>query len=196
MRAPFLPIAAGIVALAAGFGAYHQSHRQAGPGTRDGNVAAPILPAAEDAGNILNTTRRHREWVNVPVGPSGLRVFVVYPGRADRAPAVVITARHQSASKWIRALAIRAADEGYIAVTPDLLSGMAPNGDDGDSIANPAAMASALEQMGPEEIARRTNAARDYALALPAASGQSASLVLDRDRGRIDALVVSPAIGI
>src|SRR5262249_31571804 len=123
-----------------------QSHR---PATPAGNVVASILPAAEEAGAILNTTQRHREWVSVPVTPSGLRVFVVYPGRADHAPAVIITARNQSASKWIRAVAIRAADEGYIAVTPDLLSGMAPNGGDSDSIANPAAMAKALEQMGP-----------------------------------------------
>jgi carboxymethylenebutenolidase len=187
MRAPFLPIAAAI-ALAAGSVAYYRSH---GPIT----AATSILPAAENAGNILNTTQRHREWVNVPAGPSGLRVFVVYPGRADRAPAVVITARNQSASKFVRALAIRAADEGYIGVTPDLLSGMAPNAGDSDSFAGPAAIASALEQMAPEEIARRTSAARDYALALPAATGQSASLVLDTDLHYIQALVERPANG-
>jgi carboxymethylenebutenolidase len=96
---------------------------------------------------------------------------------------------------WIRAIAIRAAEEGYIAVTPDLVSGMAPNGGDSDAFANPAVIAAALEQMGPEEIARRTNAAREYALALPASTGQSASLVLDTDLGRIDALVERPANG-
>ncbi len=192
MRVPFLPIAA-VIALAAGFVAYHQSQRQ--PESRAGNVAASILPVAGEAGQILNTTQRHREWVNVPVTPSGLRVFVVYPGRADRAPALMITARNQSASKWIRAVAIRAADEGYIAVVPDLLSGMAPNGGDGDSFPNVAAIGSALGQMTPAEIARRTNAARDYALALPAANGRSASLVLDPDRRRIEAQVQAHANG-
>ena len=194
MRAPFLPIAVGI-ALAAGVVAFYRSHRQVDAGNCTGCAAASVLPTAEDAGQILNTTERHREWVNLPVTSSGLRVFVVYPGRADRAPAVVITARTQSASKWIRAVAIRAADEGYIAVTPDLLSGMAPNGGDSDSFPNAAAIASALEQMGPEEIARRTNAARDYALALAAATGQSASLVLDSDLHRIHALAEKPSNG-
>ena len=194
MRAPFLQIAAGI-ALAAGFVAYYRTHRQTGPGMRAGDVVRSILPANEDAGKILNTTGRHREWVNVPAGPSGERVFVVYPGRADRAPALVITARNQSASKWVRAVAIRAADEGYIAVTPDLLSGMAPNGGDSDSFPNPAAIADALKQMGPEEIARRANAARTYAVALPAATGQSATLVLDTDLQRIEAAVEEPANG-
>ena len=95
------------------------------------------------------------------MSPAGLRAFGVYPGRAERAPAVVITARNQCASQWIRAIAIRAAEEGYIAITPDLLSGMAPTGGDGHSFRNPVVIATALEQMGSEEIARPTNAARE-----------------------------------
>jgi carboxymethylenebutenolidase len=149
------------IALAVDFVAFFRTHRQPELGRRAGYVAASILPSALDAGNILNTTERHRGWVNVPMSPAGLRAFVVSPGRADRAPAVVITARNQSASKWIRAIAIRAAEEGYIAITPDLLSGMAPTGGDGHSFRNPVVIATALEQMGSEEIARPTNAARE-----------------------------------
>ena len=105
----------------------------------------------------------------------------------------MIAARNQSAGKWIRAVAIRAADEGYIAVTPDLLSGMALHGGDGDSFPDTARIASALEQMNPPEIARRTKAARDYALALPAENGRGASLVLDRDHRRIELQMQRPA---
>jgi carboxymethylenebutenolidase len=194
MRATFLQIALGI-ALAAGFVAYYRSHGRIARETPAGKAVLSILPAAEEAAQVLDTTERHREWVNVPINPSGLRVFVVYPGRADRAPAVVVMARHQSASKWIRAVAIRAADEGYIAVVPDLLSGKAPNGGDSDSFPNPAAIAGALEQMSQAEVAGRTKAARNYALALPAATGQSATLVLDTDLRRIEAFVEEPLKG-
>src|SRR5437867_2603850 len=100
-----------------------------------------ILPAETEAAEIVNTTQRHREWVSVPLEPSGMRVFAVYPGRADNAPVVIVTAKKESASQWVRAIAIRAADEGFIAVVPDLLSGMAPNGGDGDSFATSEAIA-------------------------------------------------------
>ena len=169
-RSRFSTLAAAI-AVAAG-GLWFSAHR--------GRLATagPSLPGESEAASILNSTQRHREWVNVPFSPSGLRAFIVYPGRADNAPVLLLTADGQSASPWLRAIAVRAADEGYIAVVPDLLSGMAPNGGDGDSFPNPQAIAAALDRIGRAQIASRLEAVRRYARSLPAADGQSASLIL------------------
>src|SRR5580692_1265107 len=82
------------------------------------------------AKELLNNTQQHREWVNLEVGSAGVRVFVAYPWRSDRAPSVIVTTKGQSASIQTRGAALELAQEGYIAVVPDLLSGMAPNGGD------------------------------------------------------------------
>ena len=114
-----------MLTLGAGTG-YFVTHQEAAPG-------GTAWPVESQAKHLLNTTHRHREWVNLPVGSSGMRVFTVYPERADNAPVILITSRQQSASLLMRAIAVRLADEGYIAVVPDILSGRAPNGGDADS---------------------------------------------------------------
>src|SRR5581483_268904 len=146
-------------------------------------VIHSTLPTASAAKNLLNTTHRHREWVNLPVGDSVLRVFIVYPERSDKAPVVLLTAKNEGASDWIRAVGDQVAAEGFIAAVPDLLSGMGPNGGDSESFADPAALAAVYDRLGKDEIARRINAARHYAIGLPAANGKSASLELERNTG-------------
>jgi carboxymethylenebutenolidase len=162
-------------------------------------AAAPVRSTVlteSAAKELLNNTQQHREWVSLQVGSRGVRVFVAYPWRSDRAPSVVVTAKGQSASVWTRGAALELALEGYIAVVPDLLSGMAPNGGDADSFASTQAIAAALDHMDRTEIARRINAAREYASALPAANGQTASVELDPATGRLSAVVDAPLAGI
>ena len=131
-----------------------------------------ILPTEGAAKALLNSTHRHREWVSVV----NVRAFIVYPERSDKAPVVVLSADNQGASDWIRAVADQAAAEGFIAVVPDVLSGLGAHGGDSNDFANPAAIAAALNRLAPDEIARRTNAVRNYATALPAANGKSATI--------------------
>jgi carboxymethylenebutenolidase len=130
------------------------------------------------------------------VGSAGVRVFVAYPWRSDRAPSVVVTTKGQSASIWSRGEALQLALEGYIAVVPDLLSGMAPDGGDSDSFAGPQAIAAALDRMDRNEIDRRVNAAREYASSLPAASGQTVSVELNPADARVSAVIDAPLAGI
>jgi len=140
------------------------------------------LPSAATAKTILNFTPRHREWASVPLGSKSVLAFIVYPERSDKAPVVVVTARDQGASDWVRAVSDRVAAAGFIAVVPDVLTGLGLKGGDTDSYSSPAAVAEALRKLGSAEIERRTSAVRDYALALPAADGQSAVLSLDESR--------------
>ena len=191
MKIRLLAITAAVV-LAGGAAWHHvatTSHKSAS------NIALPGLPTEAEARDMLNNTTRHREWVNLAIGGPGMRVFVVYPGRSDNSPIVVMTDKTQSASEWIRGAAIKVADAGYIAVVPDLLSGMAPGGRDADSFANNDAIAQALASMSKEEVARRVSAAREYALTLPAANGQSAALEFDAASGRVEAMVEKPVAG-
>jgi len=162
--------------------------------------AAPIamhsnLPSPTIAKMLLNSTHRHREWVNVPVGSAGVRAFMVYPERSDNAPVVMVTANKQGASDWIRAVADQIAAEGFIAVVPDVLSGLGPFGGDTNSFASPEAVAAALDRLGSNEIAHRTSAVRDYALSVPAADKKTATLEFDAGDSRIQAAVEKPVSG-
>lgn len=147
------------------------------------------LPSEKTAKVILNFTPRHREWVTVPLGSAHVLAFVVYPERSDKAPVVTVTARDQGASDWIRAVADQVAAAGFIAVVPDVLTGLGPKGGDTDSFRNPAEVASALARLGAEQIARRTEAVRKYALALPAANGLSAGLEANAAASRMETAV-------
>src|SRR5712691_10423441 len=160
-------------------------------------TSAPVavhstLPSQTVAKMLLNSTHRHREWVNVPVGSTGVRAFIVYPERSDNAPIVMVTANKQGASDWIRAVADQIAAEGFIAVVPDVLSGLGPFGGDTNSFASPDAVADALDRLGHDEITRRTNAVRDFALSVPAADKKTASLEFDAGDSRIQAAVENP----
>jgi carboxymethylenebutenolidase len=136
------------------------------------------LPAESAAKTILNTTGRHREWVNLSLGSAIIRAFLVYPQRSDKAPVVMVGGTDQGASDWVRAAADQLAADGFVAVVPDVLSGMGPHGGDTESFPSADAVAFAIRRMSPEEIARRTAVVRDYAVALPAVNGQSAALEL------------------
>ena len=156
-------------------------------GNPSSSLVRSTLPAESAAKNILNTTRRHREWVNLRLGTAVIRAFLVYPQRSDKAPVVIVTGAEQGASDWVRAAADQLAADGFLAAVPDVLSGMGPHGGDTESFPNAAAVASAIRQMSPDEIARRIAIVRDYAIALPAVNGRSAVFELSPGDARIQA---------
>jgi carboxymethylenebutenolidase len=150
-------------------------------------VVHSTLPTERTAKTILNGTRRHREWVNLRLGTAVIRAFLVYPERSDKAPVVIVSGTDQGASDWVRAAADQLAADGFLAAVPDVLSGLGPHGGDTESFPNSKAVTSAIRRMSRGEIARRTAVVRDYAIALPASSGQSATLELSPGDAQIQA---------
>ena len=64
------------------------------------------------------------------------------------------------------------AAEGFVALAPDLLSGMGPNGGGTAEMADRDAAVAAVRTLSPEETNRRLDAVRAYALTIPAATDQ------------------------
>lgn len=135
------------------------------------------LPAPETAKAALSTALgglRHPQWIDIPVGNAIVRSFVVFPVREDKhAPVVLVTANNQGMSDWLRAVGDDAAADGFIAVVPDLLSGLGPNGGGTSSFASSDAIVQALATQ-QTEIARRTAALRAYAVTMPGSNGNAA----------------------
>jgi carboxymethylenebutenolidase len=79
-------------------------------------------------------------------------------------------------SDWIRAVADHLAKEGYIAIAPDLISGMGPDGGGAESLSSRDEVVKLIRGLTPEEASHRLDVTRAYALQLPAASGKSGSI--------------------
>ncbi|UCG38100.1 MAG: dienelactone hydrolase family protein, partial [bacterium] len=91
--------------------------------------AVPRPAVAEDAAlKILEQSPRHQEWVAVKQGDREVHSFVVYPEVEGKAMAVVIIHENRGLTDWVRSVADRVAEAGYIAIAPDLLSGAGPGG--------------------------------------------------------------------
>jgi len=90
--------------------------------------AAQIASAQEWAKAILEKSPRHREWVTVKHDGRSVETFVVYPESMGKTPVVLIIHEIFGMTDWVQDLADQVAAAGYIAVAPDLLSGMGPNG--------------------------------------------------------------------
>ncbi len=139
-------------------------------------LLASLSVSAQDnwAKQALEKSPRHREWVNVKSGDRTVSAFVVYPEVKKKATSVVVIHEIFGMSDWVQVLADELAEAGYIAIAPDLLSGMGPNGGGTSSFADGTAIGKAIRDLPPDQITADLNAAADYAAKLPAANGKVA----------------------
>src|ERR1700680_5050534 len=84
---------------------------------------------------------RHSEWVTVKHDGRSVETLIVYPESKYKRPVVLVIHEIFGLSDWAQELADEVAAAGYIAVAPDLLSGMAPNGGRTSDFAEGQAMA-------------------------------------------------------
>jgi carboxymethylenebutenolidase len=132
---------------------------------------APAVLGQDWARARLAKSPRHQEWVSVKHDGRAVETFVVYPESKDKTPVVLVIHEIFGLSDWAEDLADQVAEAGYIAVAPDLLSGMGPNGGRTTDI-DPAKVMEAVSHLNPDQITADLNAVADYALKLPASNGK------------------------
>ena len=135
---------------------------------------APSADAVETqdwAKQRLAKSPRHQEWVKVKNGDREVNSFVVYPEVKNKATAVVVIHEIFGMSDWVQSLTDQLAEAGYIAIAPDLLSGMGPNGG-GTSSLDRNGVGQAIRDLPPDQITADLNAVADYVSKLPAANGK------------------------
>lgn len=127
------------------------------------------LPAQEvkDFGKErLNSSPRHGEWVDFKSGDRTIKAFVVYPERKDKAPVVLVIHEIFGLTDWVRGVCDQLAENGVIAIAPDLLSGQTFSDIDGAR--------KAISDLNKEQVQADLDAASAYALKIPAANGSLA----------------------
>lgn len=134
-------------------------------------LAAPFAAAQDWAKTNLEKSPRHREWVTLKHDGRSVETFIAYPESHDKTPVVLIVHEIFGLTDWAQELADEVAAAGYIAVAPDLLSGMGPNGGRTNSFEANAVM-EAVGKLPPDQITADLNAAADYGLKLPSSNGK------------------------
>ena len=133
--------------------------------------ATQVASAQDWAKAKLEKSPRHREWVTVKHDGRSVETFVVYPESKSKTPVVLVIHEIFGVTDWVQDLADQLAEAGYIAVAPDLLSGMGPNGGRSSAFTQDKAM-EAINHLNPDQITADLNAVADYGKKLPASSGK------------------------
>jgi carboxymethylenebutenolidase len=137
-----------------------------------------LPPSAGEAKAALEKSPRHGEYIDVqmPGGGAPIRTWISYPERKDKAGVVIVIQEVFGLTDWIRGVADQLAKEGFIAVAPDMVSGLGPGGGGTESVASPDDVVALVRGISPEEATKRLNAVRDWAMKLPAANGKTATV--------------------
>lgn len=130
------------------------------------------LAFAQTVKDRLEKSPRHQEWVTVNNGARAVSAFVVYPEVKDKAAAVVVIHENMGLTDWVRSVADWLSEEGFIAIAPDLLSGMAPKGGKTSDFPDVSAAREAIYKLPQDQVTGDLNALADYIGKVPAASGK------------------------
>jgi carboxymethylenebutenolidase len=132
-------------------------------------VAALLFTAcatqsAQTPSQRLSSTPRHNEWVEVKYGDRVVRAWVAYPEVGTKAAAVLVIHENRGLTDFERAVADKLAENGYLAIAPDLLSGGTyPNAD---------AAREGISKLPPAQVIADLDAVADMITRDPAASGK------------------------
>jgi carboxymethylenebutenolidase len=111
----------------------------------------------------LNNSPRHGEWVEIRSGDRTIKAFVVYPERKEKAPVVLVIHEIFGLTDWVRGVCDQLAENGVIAIAPDLLSGQV--------FADPDGARKAISELKEEQVSADLNATSEYAGKIPARNG-------------------------
>ncbi len=124
----------------------------------------------------LDKTPRHYEYVKVTHDKRDVTAFVTYPETKNKATVVILIHDNQGLTDWARGMTDQFAEAGYIAIAPDLLSGMAPNGGGTAEFGgNRDGVSKAFGELGrdkADQVTADLQAIYDYAIKLPACNGK------------------------
>ena len=132
------------------------------------------IPAgtAEHAARALKESPRHGEWADIKMADgTALKSWVVYPERSTKSGVVLVIHDIRGMSDIARAVADQLAQDGFIAIVPDFLSGKGPTGGGTESLG--AGVGQAIQSLTPDDVNARLNAAMEYGKKLPASNGKT-----------------------
>jgi carboxymethylenebutenolidase len=171
-----LTVMALAIGLSARVGAQQQMQGQGG-----GQQAPAFTPPVNDklpppdarADEQLKNSPRHGEWADIKLDDGKMmKSWVTYPAANDKRGVVIVIFEIFGMNSWVQGVADQIAKEGFIAIAPDLLSGMGPNGG-GSAELGTQGVRQAIGQLTPDLRITRLNAAMKYGKSIPSSNGKT-----------------------
>lgn len=135
-------------------------------------TAASAAHAQDWAKARLEKSPRHGEWVKIKQGSREVESFITYPQVKTKATAVVVIHEIFGLSDWVRGMTDQLAEDGYIAIAPDLLSGKGPHGGGTEDLGGSSGAQRVIGSLPPDQITSDLNAIVDYVSKLPSCNGK------------------------
>ena len=133
-------------------------------------VTGPFLVSSVDADSHVDSIKdelekspRHGEWVKITAADKHeLNAFIVFPEVKEPATAIIVIHEIFGLTDWIRLVADRLAADGFVAICPDLLSGMGPDGGGTESFDSGDDVRRAIRGLTTERVTTDLDAVRKY----------------------------------
>jgi len=122
----------------------------------------------------LDKSPRHQQWVQIKSEGYTLKAWVDYPDVKGRVPVVLVLHEVFGLTDSTRNTADQIAAMGYIAITPDMLSGLGPDGGGVSSFPTSRAASQVMTGMEDEVVNKNLSAWVDYGSKLPTSNGKLA----------------------
>ena len=116
----------------------------------------------------LEESPRHGEWVKVTAADGRvINAFIVYPEVKEPATSIIVIHEIFGLTDWIRLVADRLAAEGFVAICPDLLSVMGPDGGGTESFDSRDDVRRAIRDLPAAQVMSDLDAIQKYVRELP-----------------------------
>ena len=129
--------------------------------------------AAANAKEQLENSPRHGEWVKIPsTDGRSVDAFIVFPEIKEEATSVIVIHEIFGLTDWVRLVGDKLAEAGFVAICPDMLSGVEGGGtesfESGDDVRR------AIRNLDSEQISADLKAAAKYLRDLPSTTDKVA----------------------
>ena len=130
---------------------------------------------ADSIKDELEESPRHGEWVKIASADDReVNAFIVFPEVKEPATSIIVIHEIFGLTDWIRLVADRLAADGFVAICPDLLSGMGPDGGGTESFESGDDVRRTIRKLTPERVKADLDAVRKYLLDLPSTNDKVA----------------------
>jgi carboxymethylenebutenolidase len=148
--------------------------------TRPANDAIPTYDTGQGNGTIpqeaLKASPRKGSWVDVKMADgTTLKTWMVEPSGSGKAGVVIVIHEIFGLTDWVRGVADHVAQDGFIALAPDLLSGMGPNGTGSAELGTQGANQT-ISKLTVDIRNARLNAVMDYGKTLSRSNGKTGTV--------------------
>ena len=124
----------------------------------------------------LKASPRKADWVDVKMADgTTIKTWMVQPQGSGKAGVVIVIHEIFGLTDWVRAVADHVAQDGFVALAPDLLSGMGPNGT-GSAELGQQGIDAGDPQLTVDMRTARLNAVMDYGKKLPSSNGKTGTV--------------------